>query len=132
MLRNLCIVSFVAVFISGNLTLIPATLCFNVSLFYTVTSERRHSSPSKQASTLPFPVLGRNRSSGLGPGLGLGTVAGLTAGSTLVRSSTAGSSLSSSTSSSNQKPVKSAKEKQPNFQRRTPFAPFRILQPDKM
>ncbi|XP_072238762.1 ataxin-7 [Leuresthes tenuis] len=96
--------------------------------------ERRHSSASKPASTSPFPVTGRNRSSsgGLGPGLGSGTVAaGVTSGGILGRPSSAGSSLSSS-SSSNPKLVKSAKEKLPGIQRRPPFAPFRTIQPDKI
>ncbi|XP_034549715.1 ataxin-7 isoform X1 [Notolabrus celidotus] len=102
--------------------------------------ERRHSSASKPASTSPFPVSGRNRSSGsgLGPGLGSGSVAGVTSGSILGRPSAAGSSLcSSSTSlscpSSNPKLLKPAKEKQPGIQRRPPsFPPFRMLQPDKI
>ncbi|GAA6222306.1 ataxin-7 isoform X1 [Lates japonicus] len=98
--------------------------------------ERRHSSASKPASTSPFPVSGRNRSSGsgLGPGLGSGSVAGMATGGILGRPSTAGSSLSSSStssSSSNPKLLKPAKEKLPGFQRRTNFAPFRMVQPDK-
>ncbi|XP_035007665.2 ataxin-7 [Hippoglossus stenolepis] len=97
--------------------------------------ERRHSSANKPASTSPFPVSGRNRSStGLGPGLGSGSVAGVTTGGILGRPSTAGSSLSSSSTSSstsNPKLLKPAKEKLPGTQRRTPFPPFRMLQPDK-
>ncbi|XP_060926493.1 ataxin-7 isoform X2 [Limanda limanda] len=96
--------------------------------------ERRHSSASKPASTSPFPVSGRNRSStGLGPGLSSGSVAGVTTGGILGRPSTAGSSLSSSTSSSTSNPklLKPAKEKLPGTQRRTPFPPFRMLPPDK-
>ncbi|KAK2862444.1 hypothetical protein Q5P01_001977 [Channa striata] len=100
--------------------------------------ERRHSSASKPASTSPFSVPGRNRSSGsgLGSGLSSGAVAGVASGG---RPSTAGSSLSSSSaasssSSSNPKLLKPAKEKLPGIQRRTPFAntPFRVLQPDKI
>ncbi|XP_068576403.1 ataxin-7 isoform X2 [Cebidichthys violaceus] len=91
--------------------------------------ERRHSSACKPASTSPFPVSGRNRTSGLGPGLGSGPVAGLASGVILSRPSTAGSSASSS---SNPKLVKPAKEKLPGFQRRTPFAPFRTPQLDKI
>ncbi|XP_051270415.1 ataxin-7 [Dicentrarchus labrax] len=96
--------------------------------------ERRHSSVSKPASTSPFPVSGRNRSSGsgLGPGLGSGSVAGGASGGILGRPSTTGSSLSSSStsSSSNPKLLKPAKEKLPDIQRRLPF-PFRMIQPDK-
>ncbi|XP_041837168.1 ataxin-7 isoform X2 [Melanotaenia boesemani] len=97
--------------------------------------ERRHSSASKPASTSPFPVSGKNRSSGSGlrPGLGSGTAAGVTSGGILCRPSTAGSSLtSSSSSSSNPKLFKSAKDKLPGIQRRPPFTPFRIIQPDKI
>ncbi|XP_069002229.1 ataxin-7 [Embiotoca jacksoni] len=97
--------------------------------------ERRHSSASKPASTSPFPVPGRNRGggSGLGPGLGSGSVAGVASGSILGRPSAAGASLSSSSSSSsNPKLVKPAKEKLPGIQRRPPFPPFRMLQPDKI
>ncbi|XP_038554349.1 ataxin-7-like [Micropterus salmoides] len=95
--------------------------------------ERRHSSAIKPASTSPFPVPGRNRSSGSGPGLGSGSVAGVASGGILGRPSTAGASLSSSsTSSSNPKLLKPAKEKLPGIQRRPPFAPFRMLQPEKM
>ncbi|CAJ1051451.1 ataxin-7 isoform X1 [Xyrichtys novacula] len=100
--------------------------------------ERRHSSASKPASSSPFPVLGRNRSSGsgLGPGLDSGSVAGVQSGSILSRPSTAGSSLCSSStlsSSSNPKLLKPAKEKLPGIQRRPPsFPPFRMLQPDKI
>uniref|UniRef100_A0A7N9AZX3 Ataxin 7 n=1 Tax=Mastacembelus armatus TaxID=205130 RepID=A0A7N9AZX3_9TELE len=95
--------------------------------------ERRHSSASKPASTSPFSVSGRNRSSGsgLGSGLGSGSVAGVASGG---RPSTAGSSLSStsaSSSSSNPKLLKPAKEKLPGIQRRPPFPPFRMLQQDK-
>ncbi|XP_029357268.1 ataxin-7 [Echeneis naucrates] len=98
--------------------------------------ERRHSSASKPASTSPFPVPGRNRSSGsaLGTGLGSGSVAGMATGGIVGRPSTAGSSLSSSSTSStssNPKPLKPAKEKLPSIQRRPPFTPFRMLQPDK-
>ncbi|XP_044077619.1 ataxin-7 isoform X2 [Siniperca chuatsi] len=94
--------------------------------------ERRHSSASKPASTSPFPVPGRNRSSG--PGLGSGSVAGVASGGILGRPSTAGSSLSSSSvsSSSNPKLLKPAKEKLPGIQRRPPFATIRMLQPDKI
>ncbi|CAG5983531.1 unnamed protein product [Menidia menidia] len=97
--------------------------------------ERRHTSASKPASTSPFSVTGRNRSSsaGLGPGLGAATVAGVTSGGILSRPSAAGSSLSSSSSSSsNPKLVKSAKEKLPGIQRRPHFPPFRMIQPDKI
>uniref|UniRef100_UPI0037E83394 ataxin-7 n=1 Tax=Semicossyphus pulcher TaxID=241346 RepID=UPI0037E83394 len=98
--------------------------------------ERRHSSASKPASTSPFPVSGRNRSSGsgLGPGLGPGSVAGVAIGSILSRPSTAGPSLcsSSTSASSNPKLLKPAKEKLPGIQRRPPFPPFRMLQPDKI
>ncbi|KAM3620684.1 uncharacterized protein V6R79_000577 [Siganus canaliculatus] len=98
--------------------------------------ERRHSSASKPASTSPFPVAGRNRSSGsgLGPVLGPGSAAGVASGGLLSRPSTAGSSLSSSsTSSSNPKLLKPAKDKLPGIQRRPPFAPpFRMIQPDKI
>ncbi|XP_038551877.1 LOW QUALITY PROTEIN: ataxin-7 [Micropterus salmoides] len=95
--------------------------------------ERRHSSAIKPASTSPFPVPGRNRSSGSGPGLGSGSVAGVASGGILGRPSTAGASLSSSsTSSSNPKLLKPAKEKLPGIQRRPPFAPFRMLQPEKI
>ncbi|XP_019941851.1 ataxin-7 [Paralichthys olivaceus] len=98
--------------------------------------ERRHSSASKPACTSPFQVSGRNRSSssGLGPGLGSGSVAGVATGGILGRPSIAGSSLSSSSTSSstsNPKLLKPAKEKLPATQRRLPFAPFRMLQPDK-
>ncbi|XP_026203134.1 ataxin-7 [Anabas testudineus] len=96
--------------------------------------ERRHSSASKPASTSPFSVPGRNRSSGsgLGTGLSSGAVAGVASGG---RPSTAGSNLSSSStlsSSSNPKLLKPAKEKLPGIQRRPPFAPFRVLQTDKI
>ncbi|XP_044204401.1 ataxin-7 [Thunnus albacares] len=97
--------------------------------------ERRHSSASKPASTSPFPVSGRNRSSGsgLGPGLGSGSVAGVASGGILSRPSTAGSSLSStSASSSNPKLLKQAKDKLPGIQRRPPFPPFRMPQPEKI
>ncbi|KAM9859056.1 ataxin-7 [Aulostomus maculatus] len=98
--------------------------------------ERRHSLASKPASTSPFPVLGRNRStgSGLGPGLGSGSVAGVASGGILGRTSTAGSSLSSSSasSSSNPKLLKPAKEKLPGIPRRPTFPHFRMLQPDKI
>ncbi|XP_051804178.1 ataxin-7 isoform X1 [Acanthochromis polyacanthus] len=97
--------------------------------------ERRHSSASKPASTSPFPVSGRNRSSGsgLGPGLAPGSVAGVTSGGVLGRPSTASSSLSSSSSSSsNPKLLKPAKEKLPVPQQRPSYAPFRLLQPDKI
>ncbi|XP_032369865.1 ataxin-7 [Etheostoma spectabile] len=95
--------------------------------------ERRHSAANKPASTSPFTVSGRNRSSGFGPGLGSGSVAGVASGGILSRPSTAGSSLSSSSasSSSNPKLLKTAKEK-PGIQRRTPSAPFRISQLDKI
>ncbi|XP_031133790.1 ataxin-7 [Sander lucioperca] len=95
--------------------------------------ERRHSAANKPASTSPFPVSGRNRSSGLGPGLGSGSVAGMASGGILSRPSTTGSSLSTSSasSSSNPKLLKTAKEK-PGIQRRTPFAPFRTPQLDKI
>nr|XP_020448613.1 ataxin-7 [Monopterus albus]XP_020448614.1 ataxin-7 [Monopterus albus]XP_020448615.1 ataxin-7 [Monopterus albus] len=96
--------------------------------------ERRHSSASKPSSTSPFSVSGRNRSSGssFGSGLGSGSVAGVASGGRL---STTGSSLSSSStssSSSNPKLLKSAKEKLPGIQRRPPFAPVRMLQPEKI
>ncbi|XP_042358424.1 ataxin-7 [Plectropomus leopardus] len=98
--------------------------------------ERRHSSASKPASTAPFPVSGRNRSSGsgLGPGLGSGAVAGVVSGGIPSRPSTAGSSLSSSSasSSSNPKLLKPAKDKLPGLQRRPLGAPFRTPQPDKI
>ncbi|KAF3855943.1 hypothetical protein F7725_016666, partial [Dissostichus mawsoni] len=97
--------------------------------------ERRHSSAMKPASTSPFPVSGRNRSSGLGPLLGSGSAAGVATGGILSRPNTAGSSLSSSSASSassNPKLLKPAKEKQPGIQRRTPFAPFRTPQLDKI
>ncbi|CAG02060.1 unnamed protein product, partial [Tetraodon nigroviridis] len=97
--------------------------------------ERRHSSLSKPASTAPFPVSGRNRSSGssLGPGLGAGP--GVAGGGLLSRPSTIGSSLSSSSmssASSNPKLLKPAKEKMSGIQRRPPFAPFRMIQPEKI
>ncbi|XP_070701945.1 ataxin-7 [Pempheris klunzingeri] len=76
--------------------------------------ERRHSSASKPGTTSPFPVPGRNRSSGGG----LGPVSSF--------------SSSSASSSSNPKLLKPAKEKPPGIQRRLPFAPFRMLQPDKI
>lgn len=111
-------------------------LCLNATLVYIVAPERRHSSAIKPASTSPFPVLGKNRSSGsgLGPGLGSGAVAGVASGGILGRPTTAGSSLSSSSasSSSNPKLLKPAKEKQPGIQRRPPPAPFRMIQPEKM
>ncbi|XP_068449699.1 ataxin-7 isoform X2 [Clinocottus analis] len=93
--------------------------------------ERRHSSVSKPASTAPFPVSGRNRTSvsGLGPGLGSGSVAGLASGGILSRPSAAGSSASSS---SNPKLLKPAKDKLPGIPRRTPFAPFKTPQLDKI
>ncbi|XP_029006713.1 ataxin-7 [Betta splendens] len=96
--------------------------------------ERRHSSASKQASTSPFSVSGRSRSSGLVSGLSSGAIAGLASGG---RPSITGSSLSSSLmSSSNPKLLKPeekrTKEKLPGIQRRPPFAPFRVLQPDKI
>ncbi|XP_013865324.1 ataxin-7 isoform X2 [Austrofundulus limnaeus] len=96
--------------------------------------ERRHSSTSKPASTSPFSVPSRNRStgSGLGSALGSGTVAGVTSGGILNRLSSAGSSLSSSSSSSNTKFSKSAKEKLQGIQRRPPPASFREAQPDKI
>ncbi|TWW61790.1 Ataxin-7 Spinocerebellar ataxia type 7 protein -like protein [Takifugu flavidus] len=97
--------------------------------------ERRHSSLSKPASTTPFPVSGRNRSSGLGPGLSTGTGAGVSGGGILSRTSTIGSSFSSSSmssASSNPKLHKPAKEKMPSIQRRPPFPPFRMIQPDKI
>ncbi|XP_037632467.1 ataxin-7 [Sebastes umbrosus] len=98
--------------------------------------ERRHSSAIKPASTSPFPVSGRNRSSGsgLGPGLGSGSVAGVASGGILSRTSAAASSLSSSSASSasNPKLLKPAKEKLPGIQRRTPFASFRPPQLDKI
>ncbi|XP_010788433.1 ataxin-7-like [Notothenia coriiceps] len=88
----------------------------------------------KPASTSPFPVSGRNRSSGLGSLLGSGSAAGVATGGILSRPNTAGSSLSSSASSasSNPKLLKPAKEKQPGIQRRAPFAPFRTPQLDKI
>ncbi|XP_067360796.1 ataxin-7 isoform X2 [Channa argus] len=97
--------------------------------------ERRHSSASKQGSTSPFSVPGRNRSSGsgLGSGVSSGAVAGVGGGG---RPTTAGSSLSSSStsSSSNPKLLKPAKEKLPGIQRRPPFAPalLKAHQPDKI
>lgn len=95
--------------------------------------ERRHSSTSKPASTSPFPVSGRNRSTG--SGLSSGTVAGVTSGGNLSRTSTAVSSVSSSTSSSsssNPKFQKSAKEKLQGIQRRPPFGSCRTSQSDKI
>ncbi|XP_058486802.1 ataxin-7 isoform X2 [Solea solea] len=93
--------------------------------------ERRHNSASKPASTSPFPVLGRNRSSaGLGPGLGSVSVAGVAAGGVLGRPSTAGSNSSTSSSSSNPKLLKPAKEKLPGI-RRPAYPLYRMLQPDK-
>ncbi|TKS70940.1 Ataxin-7 Spinocerebellar ataxia type 7 protein -like protein [Collichthys lucidus] len=97
--------------------------------------ERRHSSVGKPASTSPFPVSARNRSSGLGPGLGSGSVAGVASGGILSRPSTTASSLSSSSTSpasSNPKLLKPAKEKLPGTQRRPPYAPFRMIQPEKI
>ena len=111
-------------------------LCLNATLVYIVAPERRHSSAIKPASTSPFPVSGKNRSSGsgLGPGLGSGAAAGVASGGILGRPTTAGSSLSSSSasSSSNSKLLKPAKDKQPGIQRRPPPAPFRMIQPEKM
>ncbi|XP_029948166.1 ataxin-7 isoform X2 [Salarias fasciatus] len=102
--------------------------------------ERRHSSASKPASTSPFPVSARNRSggAGLGPGLTSGSAAGVASGGILSRPSTvaaaaaASLSSSSSSSSSNPKLLKPPKEKLPSIQRRPPFAPFRMPQPDKI
>ncbi|XP_061788646.1 ataxin-7 isoform X1 [Nerophis lumbriciformis] len=100
--------------------------------------ERRHNSPIKSASSSPFPLPGRNRSSnsGLGPGLGPGSVSGLTSGGILGRTSTAASSIysssTSSSSSSNPKLLKPAKDKLPGIQRRPPFPSFRTVQPDKI
>ncbi|XP_006784665.1 ataxin-7 [Neolamprologus brichardi] len=97
--------------------------------------ERRHSSASKPVSTSPFPASARNRSSGsgIGPGVGSVSVAAVATGGILGRPSAASSSLpSSSLSSSNPKLVKPAKEKLPGIQRRPPFAPFRMNQPEKI
>ncbi|KAF6731792.1 Ataxin-7 [Oryzias melastigma] len=99
--------------------------------------ERRHSSTSKQSSTSPFPVSGKNRSSsgGLGPALGSAAGAGVTSASILSRPNTASSSVSlssSSSSSSSLKLVKSAKDKLPGVQRRPSIAPFRMPHPDKI
>ncbi|XP_051933135.1 ataxin-7 isoform X2 [Hippocampus zosterae] len=105
--------------------------------------ERRHNSAIKSASTSPFTLSGRNRtgaSSGLGPGLASGSLAGVTSGGIVSRTATAGSnfsssatsSSSSSSSSANPKLLKPAKDKVSGIQRRPPFAPFRMLQPDKI
>ncbi|XP_019736881.1 ataxin-7 isoform X2 [Hippocampus comes] len=105
--------------------------------------ERRHNSAVKSASTSPFTLSGRNRnsaSSGLGPGLASGSLAGVTSGGIVSRTATAGSnfsssatsSSSSSSSSANPKLLKPAKDKVSGIQRRPPFAPFRMLQPDKI
>ncbi|TMS19443.1 Ataxin-7, partial [Larimichthys crocea] len=86
-----------------------------------------------QAPSLPSTL--RNRSSGLGPGLGSGSVAGVASGGILSRPSTTASSLSSSSTSSassNPKLLKPAKEKLPGTQRRPPYAPFRMIQPEKI
>ncbi|XP_030586253.1 ataxin-7 [Archocentrus centrarchus] len=95
--------------------------------------ERRHISASKPASTSPFPVSARNRSSGIGSGVGSVSLAAVATGSILGRPSTASSSLSaSSSSSSNPKLVKPAKEKLPGVPRRSPFVPSRMNQPEKI
>lgn len=112
-------------------------LCLITSLFVSQTTERRHSSTSKQSTIPPFPVSGKSRSSsgGHGPVLGSGAGVGVTSASILSRASTASSSVSlssSSSSSSSLKLVKSAKDKLPGVQRRPPIAPFRMLHPDKM
>ncbi|XP_028302227.1 ataxin-7 [Gouania willdenowi] len=93
--------------------------------------ERRHSLSSKLASSSPFPVSSRSRSGS--SGLSSGSVTGGGSGGPLCRPSSAGSCVSSSSSStSNQKLIKPAKEKLPAIQRRAPFAPFRMLQPEKI
>ncbi|XP_061544720.1 ataxin-7 isoform X1 [Phycodurus eques] len=98
--------------------------------------ERRHNSTIKSASTSPFHLMGRNRSSSSGLGLGLasGSLTGVTSGGIVSRTSTAGSNFSPSatSSSSNPKLVKPAKDKVSGIQRRPPFPPFRMLQPDKI
>ncbi|XP_056130680.1 ataxin-7 [Lampris incognitus] len=95
--------------------------------------ERRHSSASKPNSTSPFPLSGRNRSSGsgLGAGPGMSSGSGVGTGAILGRPSTTGSSISSP-SSTNPKLLKSAKEKLPGIQRRQHFPPFRVLQQEKI
>lgn len=96
--------------------------------------ERRHSSASKPGTTSPFPVSGRNRSSGsgFGPGLGSGSATGVVSGGILSRPSSTGSNLSaSSTPPSNSKLLKPPKEKLPAIPRRPPFYP-RAPQPDKI
>ncbi|XP_077430433.1 ataxin-7 [Vanacampus margaritifer] len=100
--------------------------------------ERRHNSAIKSASTSPFPLPGRNRSSssGLGPGLASGSLTGVSSGGIVSRTATAGSNFSSSatssSSSSNPKLLKPAKDKMSGIQRRPHFPPFRMLQPDKI
>ncbi|XP_037107335.1 ataxin-7 [Syngnathus acus] len=102
--------------------------------------ERRHNSAIKSASTSPFLLSGRNRSStssgALGTGLGSGSLTGVTSGGIVSRTATAGSNFSSSatssSSSSNPKLLKPAKDKVSGIQRRLPFHPFRMLQPDKI
>ncbi|KAK7916736.1 hypothetical protein WMY93_012497 [Mugilogobius chulae] len=96
--------------------------------------ERRHSSASKPVTTSPFPVSGRNRSSGggFGSGLGSGSAAGVVSGGILSRTPSSGSHLSSSSvPSSNSKLLKPSKEKLPSIPRRPPFYP-RTLPSDKI
>ncbi|XP_061687324.1 ataxin-7 isoform X2 [Syngnathoides biaculeatus] len=96
--------------------------------------ERRHNSTIKSASTLPFHLTGRNRSSSSGLGLASGSLTGGTSGGIVNRTTTAGSNFSPSAAaaSSNSKLVKPAKDKVSGIQRRPPFTPFRMLQPDKI
>ncbi|XP_077460134.1 ataxin-7 isoform X2 [Stigmatopora argus] len=98
--------------------------------------ERRHNSAIKSASSSPFPLSGRNRSSssGLGPVIASASLTGVTSGGIVNRTATSGSNFSSSAtpSSSNPKLLKPAKDKVSGIQRRPQFPPFRMLQPDKI
>ncbi|XP_057701534.1 ataxin-7 [Corythoichthys intestinalis] len=98
--------------------------------------ERRHNSAVKSASSSPFPLPGRNRSSssGLGPGIASASLTGVTSGGIVNRTATAGSNFSTAATSSSSSPkiLKPAKDKVSGIQRRPPFPPFRMLQPDKI